>query len=73
MDKKVEYSNGEITIEWCPGLCRHYENCTTLLPRVYSPSERRWIKTENAATDELIRQIECCPTGALSYRYNKSE
>lgn len=70
MERKLEYTNGEITIEWRPALCEHWENCTYLLPEVYKPEEKKWIKINNASTQELISQIECCPTGALSYRYN---
>jgi len=43
------------------------------LPQVYNPKERPWVKIENATTDELIAQINKCPSGALSYRLNKKE
>lgn len=65
-----EYTNGEITIIWKPELCIHAAVCTHLLPKVYSPSARPWVKPENATTAELIAQIEKCPSGALTYRRN---
>ena len=65
-----EYSNGEITIIWKPELCSHAGACVHLLPKVYKPLARPWVKPENAMTDELISQIEKCPSGALSYRWN---
>lgn len=64
---KKEYSNGEITIIWQPELCIHSGICVNTLPLVYNPKDRPWIKIENATTDELIAQIDKCPSGALSY------
>ena len=62
MDKKIEYTNGELTIIWQPGLCQHAGVCVKMLP---------WVKIENATTAELILQINKCPSGALGYRMNK--
>jgi len=70
MQKKYEYSNGEMTIVWQPDLCVHSGICVKTLPSVYNPQERPWIKIENANTDQLIAQIKKCPSGALSYRLN---
>lgn len=71
MKKKIEYSNGEITIVWQPHLCQHVGVCTRMLPEVYRPQERPWVKPLNATTEQLIVQIDRCPSGALSYRLNK--
>ena len=71
MDKKIEYTNGELTIIWQPGLCQHSGICVKTLPKVYNPQERPWVKIENATTEELIAQIKQCPSGALSYKMNK--
>ena len=73
MGKKIEYSNGELTIIWQPDLCQHSGICVKTLPQVYNAKERPWVKIENATTDELIAQINKCPSGALSYRLNKKE
>ena len=73
MGKKIEYSNGELTIIWQPDLCQHSGICVKTLPQVYNPKKRPWVKIENATTDELIAQINKCPSGALSYRLNKKE
>lgn len=69
--KKIEYSNGELTIVWQPELCQHAGICVKTLPLVYRPQEHPWIRIENATTEELIAQIKQCPSGALSYRMNK--
>lgn len=65
-----EYSNGEITIIWKPEKCIHAGVCVRTLPKVYQPCERPWVKPENATTEELIAQIELCPSGALTYHKN---
>ncbi len=70
-EKLKEYSNGELTIVWKPGRCTYAGKCFGALPKVYRPSEKPWIKIENANTEELIEQIKTCPSGALSYRMNK--
>ena len=68
MEKKIEYSTNEITVIWKPNLCMHSGICAKTLPKVYNPSVRKWIKPENATTEELIAQINKCPSKALSYR-----
>ena len=70
---KKEYSNGELTIVWDPEKCQHSGICVKTLPEVYNPKEKPWIKQENVTTEELVRQIDECPSGALSYYFNKDE
>lgn len=72
MGKEIvkEYTNGEITIVWKPRTCIHSTLCVQKLPDVYNPKERPWIKPEKATTEELIAQLDTCPSGALSYYYN---
>ena len=71
MAEKKEYSNDELTIIWQPELCQHAGICVKMLPEVYNPKERPWIKIENATTEELMAQIKQCPSGALSYKLKK--
>lgn len=54
-DVKLEYSNGEITLVWQPGLCIHSGNCVKGLPGVFKPKERPWIKVHEAPTDAIRR------------------
>ena len=65
-----EYPNGDITVIWQPQKCIHSAVCVKLLPKVYNPKERPWIKAENASPEELKTQIDQCPSGALSYKFN---
>lgn len=63
-----EYSNGEITIVWEPKVCAHSGICARGLPAVFDPKRRPWIDPLAASTEELIAQVDRCPSGALSYR-----
>jgi len=71
--KEMKYSNGEITVVWRPELCRHSGVCVKMLPQVYHPEERPWVKVENATSHELIEQIKKCPSGALSFMIDFEE
>jgi uncharacterized Fe-S cluster protein YjdI len=61
------YSNSDITVIWKPRRCIHSGICVKMLPQVYDPDSRPWIKPEHATASDLMRQIEQCPSGALSY------
>lgn len=67
MSKEIKYATDELTVIWKPDLCEHSGICVKTLPLVYRPQERPWIKPENATTEELIAQINKCPSGALSF------
>ncbi len=70
MPVKKEYSNDDLTIVWKPEKCIHSGVCVKTLPDVYDPKARPWISIGNATTDELIKQVDQCPSGALSYYMN---
>jgi uncharacterized Fe-S cluster protein YjdI len=71
METIKEYSNGEVTIVWKPDLCKHAAFCGTGLPTVFKPKVRPWIDPMGASTQEIVMQTEKCPSGALSYYFNK--
>ncbi|MET3038194.1 (4Fe-4S)-binding protein [Chryseobacterium sp. NRRL B-14859] len=68
-----EYPNGDLIVIWQPQKCIHSAICVKTLPRVYNPKERPWIKAENATPGELRKQIDLCPSGALSYKFNTTK
>lgn len=70
MDTAREYSNGEVTIVWKQNLCIHSAKCAKGLPNVFQPKEKPWIKTNNATSEELMNQVNKCPSGALSFYIN---
>lgn len=62
-----KYSNGEVTIVWQPHLCVHSTICFRGLPNVFDPRKRPWITPEHAESDAIMKQIDACPSGALTY------
>ena len=67
------YSNGEVTIVWKNKLCIHSGKCFTGLPKVFDLGNQPWIKPEEGTTDEIINQVNKCPSGALSFFMNGEE
>jgi uncharacterized Fe-S cluster protein YjdI len=68
-----EYSNDGFTVIWKPKMCIHAAECVKRLPNVYNPNAKPWITIENATSEELISQIDTCPSGALTYKSNNIE
>lgn len=68
--KTKEYTNGEVTIVWKPEICIHAANCAKGLPNVFDPNARPWINAEGDTTEEITKQVDQCPSGALSYYFN---
>lgn len=66
------YSNGEVTVVWKPDLCRHSGICVRGLPAVFDRTRRPWIILQSADTETIVRQVERCPSGALSYFRNQN-
>ena len=69
MEREItkKYVKDDLTIVWKPGKCIHAAVCVKMLPKVYNPNERPWLKQENASVQELKAQINECPSGALTY------
>ncbi len=63
-----EYKQGKLVITWENQKCTHSGNCVRGLASVFKPKEQPWIKTGVASEEEIIRQIEQCPSKALGYR-----
>ena len=61
------YSNGEVTVVWNSGLCRHSANCVSGLHEVFDPKKNPWINVAAADTERIIEQVKKCPSGALSF------
>ncbi len=67
----VKYRKEDFAILWEPKKCIHAAICVKELPQVYDPNGKPWIQQENASINELKKQIDMCPSGALSYEENK--
>ena len=67
MSTTKEYKTGKLTIIWRPEKCIHSGVCVKSLPAVYNPKAKPWIVPENASEEALMKQIDACPSGALTY------
>jgi len=66
-DRVDDYLGKEITIHDNRGVCSHAGYCTDNLPLVWRMKTEPWIDPDGASVEEIIRVIEMCPSGALSY------
>lgn len=71
METKEYTNNKDITVLWTPSKCIHSGICVKMLPKVYHPKDKPWIKPEEAGWEKLKEQIDSCPTGALKYILDK--
>ncbi len=67
---KKEYKSDDITIVWEPRKCIHSAICAKGLPNVFRPQEKPWINIDGASNNDIMAQIDKCPSGALSYYHN---
>jgi len=64
--KHINYPNEDITVVWKPEVCKHSGRCVTQLPGVFNLQAHPWINMQGAGSDEIVEQVNKCPTGALS-------
>jgi uncharacterized Fe-S cluster protein YjdI len=68
---KKRYSNEDITVIWKPDVCKHSTKCWKASLAIFNPKRRPWIDVTAGTTDEIIKIVDNCPSGALSYEKNK--
>ncbi len=65
---KKSYTNGDITVFWEAEKCIHSGNCARGLSEVFKPREKPWIQLGDVPSETIAKQIDTCPSGALSYK-----
>ena len=61
-----KYPKEDIHVVWNPEKCIHSGNCARGLNSVFKPRDKPWIQPENASKQEIINQVNKCPSGALT-------
>ena len=69
-NSRREYTNGEVTVIWEADICYHSGNCVRSLPQVFDPKKRPWIDINAASSEEIVKAVQNCPSGALRFRWN---
>ncbi|NNF02703.1 MAG: (4Fe-4S)-binding protein [Bacteroidia bacterium] len=65
-----KYKKEDLTINWNPGICIHSGICAKGLSSVFKPREKPWIQVDGANQEQIMKQIDACPSKALSYKLN---
>ncbi|WP_369049489.1 (4Fe-4S)-binding protein [Tenacibaculum sp. UWU-22] len=68
-----KYSNDDITVTWKPSICIHSKKCWKELLQVFNPQNKPWVNMQGASSERIKKQINACPSQALSYISNKEE
>ena len=63
----LRYTKDDLTVVWKPDLCVHSGICARGLPQVFDPGRRPWIVLDGTSTEQVVGQVERCPSGALSW------
>ena len=66
-DRVKDYVGRLITIHDNRGVCSHDGACTRNSPTVFILGRKPWIDPDGAPVEEIVKTIERCPSGALSY------
>ena len=67
-------ASDEIKIQFDGKKCIHARKCVLGLPDVFDPSAgRQWMFPENASAEEIVRIVEACPSGALTYELKSAD
>ena len=65
------YTRDGVTVIWQPSLCIHSAICARGLPQVFDPRRRPWVVMEGTDVETIVKQVEACPSGALSYERSR--
>ncbi|MFT6867577.1 MAG: putative Fe-S cluster protein YjdI [Cyclobacteriaceae bacterium] len=65
------YQKENVKITWEPDKCIHSAVCVKGLSSVFKPNEKPWINVDGATKDEIVSQVNQCPSGALGLKYDE--
>jgi CDGSH-type Zn-finger protein len=65
--KKKDYTGQKITVHDNRAVCCHSEICIKTLSTVFDVNKKPWIFPDADTVEKIIKTIQKCPSGALSY------
>jgi len=63
------YEGENIIIYYNPDVCSHDAHCVNGLPPVFKKDVKPWIDPDGGSVRDIIKVIDKCPSGALSYGF----
>lgn len=63
---KRDYESDDLTVHWDSSKCVHCGKCVLGLPSVFNLKNHPWIDVSGAEPERVVRQVERCPSGALT-------
>ncbi|MFI5236810.1 MAG: (4Fe-4S)-binding protein [Ignavibacteriales bacterium] len=67
-ERAVKYPNKDITVIWKPDVCIHSSKCWKASLAIFNPQRKSWIDMSAGSTEEIIKIVNNCPSGALSFK-----
>jgi CDGSH-type Zn-finger protein len=67
LNRERGYVGKHVTIHDNRVICAHAGECIKNLPQVFRKTDRPWIDPDSATVEEVIKAVNKCPSGALSY------
>lgn len=68
MSKQKVYYGKEIEVMFNSEVCTHSGFCVKGLPGVFDVNKRPWVEPDADTAEAIARQIDKCPSGALTYK-----
>ncbi len=65
-----QFSNEDITVTYDACLCVLSRKCARELSDVFSDSIIPWVNLDDGRTEDIIRQVKKCPSGALQFEWH---
>ncbi|MDR0880154.1 MAG: (4Fe-4S)-binding protein [Clostridioides sp.] len=62
-----KYEGKDVDIYYNKEICIHAGKCTHGAPDVFKVQRRPWVLPDNGSSDNVIKVIDSCPSGALKY------
>jgi CDGSH-type Zn-finger protein len=66
-DRRRSYQGAHLTIHDNRRICSHAEHCTRCSPQVFRRDKVPWIDPDGEEPGKVIKTINMCPSGSLSY------
>lgn len=65
-----EFTNSDLTVTYDPCICTQSETCAKQLSNVFRNSVIPWVDINGASSEQIIKQVKKCPSGALQFHRN---